>query len=120
MPEAEDAFALANDRSALIFLHPSDSALRGLAGNKLFETWIGLPVDTGVCLCRMLMADTLSRYPNVRMVVAHAGGVLPALIGRLDPANDVFKRMAAMMGAGPPGGGGPAGPAWRASPARWL
>ena len=117
-PEAQAALALANERSVPIFLHPSDSAISGLTGNSLLETWIGLPVDTGICLVRMLMADTLSHYPNVRMVVAHSGGVLPALIGRLDPAYDVFKRMHALLAAAPPGGGpgGPAGPAMESDP----
>ena len=103
-PEAADAFALANDRSALVFIHPSESALDGRPGNSLVESWIGLPCDTGVCLSRMLLADTLSGHPDVRVVVAHSGGVLPLLLGRLDAAYEVLQRIAALSGGPPPAG----------------
>ena len=101
-PEAEEAFAFADERAAVVFVHPSESALQGRSGDRLLEAWIGLPCDTGVCLSRMLLADTLARYSNVRMVVAHAGGVLTALLGRVDPVYEVTKRMLAMTGGGGP------------------
>jgi predicted TIM-barrel fold metal-dependent hydrolase len=58
----------------------------------------------------MLLAGTLARHPGVRMVVAHSGGALPMLLGRLDHVYDGFRRRAAVMaGGGPPGGGPPGG-----------
>ena len=112
-PEAEEALALANDRSALVFIHPSESALDGRPGNALVEAWIGLPCDTGVCLSRLLLADTLSKHPNVRVVRRPLGGVLPLLLGRLDGVYEVLERIAALSGGVPPGalpGQEPAGP----------
>ncbi|MEA2362461.1 MAG: hypothetical protein QOD71_1606 [Thermoleophilaceae bacterium] len=120
--EAQDALALADEREAVVFLHPSDSPVdTERAGDAVLRSWIGRPYDTGICLSRMLLADTLSRYPRVNVVVAHSGGVLPMLLGRLDYVHDGFKRRAAMMaggggppggppGGGPPGGGPPKGP----------
>lgn len=110
--EAQDALALADEREAVVFLHPSDSPVDAeRAGDAVLRSWIGRPYDTGICLSRMLLADTLSRYPRVRMVVAHSGGALPMLLGRLDHVHDGFKRRAAVMagGGGPPGGGPPGG-----------
>ena len=96
--EAQDALALADERGVVVFLHPSDSPVEAeRAGDAVLRAWIGRPYDTGVCLSRMLIADTLSGYPNVRMVVAHSGGTLPMLLGRLDFVQDGFKRRAAMM-----------------------
>jgi predicted TIM-barrel fold metal-dependent hydrolase len=107
--QAQDAFAMANEKGALVFLHPAESpvAVERL-GDKVMEGWIGRPYDTGICLSRMLLADTLSRYPDVRMVVAHCGGMLPMLLGRLGEAYGTFERRAA-FGGGAPGGGGPPG-----------
>lgn len=109
--EAADAFALANERRAVLFLHPSESPITvERAGDPVLEAWIGLPYDTGICLSRLLIADTLARYPNVDLVVAHSGGTLPMVLGRLDHVLASFERRAAMKGAGgPAGGGGPPG-----------
>jgi aminocarboxymuconate-semialdehyde decarboxylase len=109
--EAQDALALADERGALVFLHPSDSPVDpARAGDAVLRSWIGRPYDTGICLSRMLLAGTLARHPGVRMVVAHSGGALPMLLGRLDHVYDGFRRRAAVMaGGGPPGGGPPGG-----------
>ena len=119
--EAQDILVLANDRSLVIFLHPSDSAIdMERAGDPTLDAWIGRPYDTGICLSRMLLADTLGKYTNLRMVVAHSGGTLPMLLGRLDYVQEGLERRAKLMagagpgvappGGGPPGGGGGPGP----------
>ena len=109
-PESGDFFELANEHGKLVMVHPSRSPI-GLdrIGGPMMSLWIGRPFDTGICLCRMLMADTLSRYPNVRLVVCHGGGVAPMLLGRLDQVHAAYQRMAAAGGGAPPGsahGGG--------------
>lgn len=108
--DAQDAFAFANEQGTAIFLHPSDSPIEvDRAGDPILRDWIGRPYDTGICLSRLLLADTLSRYPNVRVVAAHSGGPLPMLIGRLDSVYQTFERRAMFAGGGPPGGGPPGG-----------
>ena len=108
--DAADAFALADEKGALVFLHPSAAPIEPeRAGHRLVNAWVGRPYDTGICLSRMLLADTLAGYPNIRMVVAHSGGTLPMLIGRLEHVFAGMKRMAGFAGGGPPGGGPPGG-----------
>lgn len=110
-PECQDALALAAERGVVVFVHPSDSLFDvERAGDVTLRAWIGRPYDTGVCLSRMLLADTLGRYPGLRVVAAHCGGVLPMLLGRLDYVYESFERRARMAaGGGPPGGGPPGG-----------
>jgi aminocarboxymuconate-semialdehyde decarboxylase len=109
--EAADAFALAQERGVVVFLHPSDSPLgAGRTGDFALDNWIGRPCDTGICVSRLLLADTLSAYPDIRIVIAHGGGILPMLLGRLDWVHDGMKRRAAMTAGGGPPGGGPPGP----------
>lgn len=109
-PEAADAFAFADERGVLVFLHPSAAPIEPeRAGHRLVSAWVGRPYDTGICLTRMLLADTLAAYPNLRVIVAHSGGTLPMLIGRLGHVFTGMQRMAKFAGGGPPGGGPPGG-----------
>jgi len=109
LPEAQDALALAAQRGVVVLLHPSQSPVDGERfGHGMLAGWIGQPYDTGISLARMLLADTLGRHPGLRVVVAHCGGTLPMLLGRIDR---VYQQMARMggggPGAGPPGAGPP-------------
>jgi aminocarboxymuconate-semialdehyde decarboxylase len=111
-PEAADAFAFADGARAPIFVHPTDSPIdMEAAGDPMLRAWIGRPFDTTVSLSRVLLAGTLERYPNIRVVAAHCGGVLPMLLGRLDEVYQGMKRRPAggmfPGGGGPPGAGGP-------------
>src|SRR4051812_28924746 len=116
-PEAQDAFALAEERGALVFIHPAEAPVTvEQAGDPMLAMWIGRVYDTGIALSRMLMADTLSRYPKLKVLVAHAGGVVPMMLGRLDQVHETFKRRAAIQarmgaGGGPPGGATATAPA---------
>lgn len=108
--DARDAFALADEHEAIVFVHPSTTPIAAeRAGHRLLQAWVGRPYDTGICLSRMLLSDTLAAYPRIRLVVAHSGGALPMLLGRLGHVAQGLKRMAAFAGGGPPGGGPPGG-----------
>lgn len=109
--ECSDALTLASERQAVVFLHPSDSPVdTARAGDAVLRAWIGRPYDTGICLSRLLLAGTLDDFPGLQIVVAHSGGTLPMLLGRLDHVYEGFERRAAMRaGGGPPGGGPPGG-----------
>jgi predicted TIM-barrel fold metal-dependent hydrolase len=107
--DAREAFALANERRALVLVHPSDSPLDiDRAGDPFLMLWMGRPLDVGVCLSRMVIADTLADYPDVRVVAAQSGGMLPMLIGRLDRVLADFRQRPPEWG-GPPGGRFPEG-----------
>jgi aminocarboxymuconate-semialdehyde decarboxylase len=106
MNGAQDALALAEERGVLVFLHPSTSPVPvERLGDSALSGWLGRPYDTGICLARMLLADTLAAYPGIRMIVAHSGGMLPMLLGRLDHVYSSFERrarFAALAGEGGP------------------
>jgi len=76
-----------------VFVHPAgaenivrDGALggRGDLGNI-----VGNPLETTVFLTRMIVDGTLDRFPELRIIGAHAGGYLPSYLGRTDVACDV-------------------------------
>lgn len=67
-----------------LFLHPANP----FGGDKLNEFHMkflmGLPGDTTLCIARMIFSGTLDRFPRLRLMVPHGGGMLPFLQGRLD------------------------------------
>ena len=69
-----------------VFLHPSvppgEQAL-GLGDYNLSPP-VGFVFDTTLAISRMLYDGFFVRYANLQMILAHGGGTLPFLIGRLD------------------------------------
>src|SRR5215472_11540840 len=49
---------------------------------------IGFMFDTSLAIARLLFDGFLDRYPDVKLIVSHAGGALPFLVGRLDQCFD--------------------------------
>lgn len=73
----------ADESGAVVFLHPGF----GGAGDRYDDFGLvnGLArlEDTTVTLARMLYAGVPARFPNAKIVVAHAGAALPYVLGRL-------------------------------------
>ncbi len=45
---------------------------------------IGRPFDTTLSIVRFIMTGGLERFPKLKLILAHVGGALPMLPGRLD------------------------------------
>jgi uncharacterized protein len=52
-----------------------------------YEIWwmLGWPYETGVFMARIVFSGILERYPNLKMLTHHAGGVVPHFVGRIGP-----------------------------------
>jgi len=44
----------------------------------------GNPLDTALCAARLIFSGAFELYPNLKLMLVHAGGFLPYQIGRLD------------------------------------
>ena len=67
-----------------VFTHPLNNA-----GGERMSEWhldnsVGNPNETALCGARLVMAGVLDRHPGLEVVLAHGGGSLPFLLGRLD------------------------------------
>lgn len=67
-------------RRAVIFAHP-DAYAPGVMGRP--SALMEVAFETARTFADMLYAALFRRFPNIRVVVAHCGGALPALSGRL-------------------------------------
>ena len=43
----------------------------------------GWPYETTVCISRLIFSGIVERYPNLRFITHHAGGIVPHLSGRI-------------------------------------
>jgi aminocarboxymuconate-semialdehyde decarboxylase len=85
-PSLDRFFAVAHELDALILVHPSDRDLPPRVTGLGLGFGAGMPIETGLAAAALIAGGALSRRPEVRICLAHGGGALPALIGRLDKA----------------------------------
>jgi aminocarboxymuconate-semialdehyde decarboxylase len=77
-------WAAAEATGALVFVHPTT---RGF-GDPVFAEhylWnlVGNPMETTIAGAHLVLAGVLERHRRLRVLLAHGGGALPALRGRL-------------------------------------
>ena len=72
------------DLNMPIFIHPHHVA--GL--DRLLEFYlnnlIGNPLDTTIAAANLIFSGVLEKYPGLKIILAHAGGQFPYIIGRWD------------------------------------
>ena len=79
----EPVFAELNKRSATVFLHPTIPAGYECVACGRPGPVIEFTFDTCRTVTDMLYAGVLNRYNNVKFILSHAGGPLPALAPRI-------------------------------------
>ncbi len=82
---ADPFWELASRLDVPVFLHPP----RLTIGNEKMEIFrlpemLGRPFDTTLTLARMILTGVLERYPTLKLVCAHVGGMIAMLAGRLN------------------------------------
>src|SRR6478609_6584955 len=82
-PVNDDLWALLSERGTFTFMHPSGMP----AGPRLKDFWmpqlVGYPMETAIAVARLTFGRVLERYP-FHLCLAHGGGCLPSLRGRMD------------------------------------
>lgn len=95
-PEFAPIFDELNRRKALVYIHPTvPFCCEGLLG--LGSSLVEYPFDTCRAALSLLFSGTFARCRDIRFVFCHAGGVLPALTGRIEwgvSRMDDFARLA--------------------------
>ena len=87
----EPLFAECARRGCPAFMHPTTGVDRAaLTGYTMLQA-VGWPTETALCVGRLIFAGVWERHPDFRLILAHGGGALPSLIGRLDLAYNAPK-----------------------------
>ncbi len=69
-----------------VFTHPQTNLGAGVLDRFHLFNGVGFPLETGAMVARLIYSGVFEKYENLRIVLAHAGGIFPALLGRLDHA----------------------------------
>jgi aminocarboxymuconate-semialdehyde decarboxylase len=79
---------VAEATGALVFVHPTTRGFDSPAfqGYYLWNT-VGNPLETATTAAHMVMAGVMERHPGLRVLLAHGGGALLSLRGRLRHAH---------------------------------
>lgn len=85
-PSLDRFFGVAAELGAFILVHPSDQDVPARVRELGLGFGAGMPVETTLAAAALLAGGALARRPVARICLAHGGGALPALIGRLDKA----------------------------------
>ena len=83
-PAYRPFFAECDRRKACVFVHPMIPAAAEPFGEYVLGPIVGFPFDTTLAVARLCYAGVFKQLPNIRWLVAHAGGAIPYLLERLD------------------------------------
>ena len=81
-------FAELNRRHAVVYVHPAGSPC-SIAPTVSYESdlisapWIEFPTNTARTIVSLWAAQTTRRFPDLKFIFCHGGGVLPILLGRI-------------------------------------
>jgi aminocarboxymuconate-semialdehyde decarboxylase len=82
-PVNDDLWALLSERRTFVFLHPSGVPDPHRQQDFWLPQLVGYPMETALAVARLTFGRVLERFP-LNLCLAHGGGCLPSLRGRLD------------------------------------
>jgi aminocarboxymuconate-semialdehyde decarboxylase len=69
---------------AFVFIHPVEGGGRAELRDYYMWNVIGNPSETTVAAGHLILSGLMDAYPRLKILLAHGGGALPYLHGRLD------------------------------------
>lgn len=92
-PSFDPVMAALDDRSAVVFVHPAFHP----SSRSLALPWPGFMMeyvfDTTRAAVNLVFCGAIERFPRIRFVLAHAGGLMPYFAWRLSVAPMIDKRL---------------------------
>lgn len=100
-PDLLPFFRLCEELNAAVFVHPwyMDSQVM----SKYWTTWlIGMPAETSLAICSLIMGGVLEKCPRLRVCFAHGGGSFPFCFGRIEHGFEMRPDLCAVDNPTPP------------------
>lgn len=89
-PALESVWSALASAKLLIFLHPHYGLPSSVYGPRASEYGhvlplsLGFPMETTIAFTRMWLSGVFDRHPKLEILIAHAGGTVPFLSGRIN------------------------------------
>lgn len=72
-----------------LFIHPNDPAGTERVPRYYTVNFLAYPLESTITAAQLVFGGILDRYPNLKICLSHAGGVLPFLLGRMEHGQSV-------------------------------
>lgn len=89
-PALDPIYAALEKHEQVIFLHPHYGLPGSVYGPRASEYGhvlplaLGFPLETTIAVTRMLLSGVWDRFQKLQVLIAHSGGTLPFLAGRIE------------------------------------
>jgi len=89
-PDLLPIFHALQDLKLPLFLHPHYGLPGSVWGDRasdyghVLPLALGFPLETTIAVTRMILSGVFERIPDLQMILAHSGGTLPFLAGRIE------------------------------------
>ncbi|EMC97925.1 hypothetical protein BAUCODRAFT_31931 [Baudoinia panamericana UAMH 10762] len=89
-PALDPIYAALEKHEQVIFLHPHYGLPTSVYGERasdyghVLPLALGFPMETTIAVARMLLSGVFDRFPKLSILIAHSGGTLPFLAGRIE------------------------------------
>jgi predicted TIM-barrel fold metal-dependent hydrolase len=93
-PHFDPILEVLNERSAVAFVHPNFHPNSRTLRLDVPAFAVEFTFDTTRAATNLILSGVLDRFPNVRFILAHAGGTLPFLAWRLMQVPAIDRRFA--------------------------
>ena len=94
-PSFEPIFKTMAELDRPIWLHPARTASMpdyAVESKSRYEMWwcFGWPYETSVAMVRLVFSGLFDRYPGLKIITHHLGGMIPYYDGRIGPGMQVL------------------------------
>jgi aminocarboxymuconate-semialdehyde decarboxylase len=72
-----------------VYLHPVNPVGAERMRRYYLRNFLGNPYDTGIAAASLMFGGVMDAFPRLEVILPHAGGTYPALIGRMDHGTTV-------------------------------
>jgi aminocarboxymuconate-semialdehyde decarboxylase len=83
-PAFSALFAYLEAEDLPAFIHPTNGVRRDTLESYTMNTLVGWPHETALAVARLIFSGICERHPNLKLVLAHGGGTISWLMGRID------------------------------------
>jgi predicted TIM-barrel fold metal-dependent hydrolase len=78
-------YAELNRRKSALYIHPAGCGVESPLINDHQMVWsVGAPIEDTVAIMHLVIAGIPSRYPDMKIIASHLGGLLPMVVKRVD------------------------------------
>jgi predicted TIM-barrel fold metal-dependent hydrolase len=84
-PAFHPIYAELNRRKSVLYMHPAGCGVESPLINDHQMVWsVGAPMEDTVAIMHLVIAGIPSRYPDMKIIASHLGGLLPMVVKRVD------------------------------------